>query len=121
MSEQKIQAVKLKASMVAGLAPLNEIETEYAERLINDYLSKTKADYLMLLNHEVRYFTVFDNTTMVLANYGKELIKFITDYIVPVYGGLKLVDADSTTGAIEVWCGETCFILFDYSKGVVQL
>ncbi len=122
MAEQKIQAVKLKTAMVAGLSALNEIEIEFAAKQIDTYIAEHKPQYLMMLNHEVRYFTVFDmKGSMIHLSNGKEIIAFIKECVEPVYGNLKLIDADSTQGAIEVWCGETCFILFDYSNGVVKL
>ena len=122
MSKQEIKAVKLKATMVAGLSALDEVQEEFAAKQINNYISEHKPNYLMMLNHDVRYFTVFNlKSKAVKASIGKEVIDFIRECVEPVYGQLKLVDADSTVGAIEVWCGETCFVLFDYTNGIVEL
>lgn len=122
MAEHKIQAVKLKTTMVAGLSVLDEVQVEYAARQIDEYIQKKNPKYLMMLNHDVRYFTVFDmKGSLVKTSMGKQILDFAEKYVSPVYGGLKLIDAESTMGAVEIWCGETCFILFDYTDGVVQL
>ena len=122
MSKQEIKAVKLKAPLVAGLSALDEVQEEYAAKQIDKYISERKPKYLMMMNHDIRYFTVFDlKSKSIKASMGKEIINFTRKYVEPTYGHLKLVDAESTMAAVEVWCGKTCFILFDYTNGVVEL
>lgn len=119
-----VKAVALKGAMVEGLTSFGEAEGKYAVENIAKYIELTNAKYLMLLNHENRYYTIFDVSDKdkgTIQGSAKNLFNFLVEDVAPHYGELKLVDFDSTTGAIEVWFNNNCFVLFDYSNGVVTL
>lgn len=98
--------------------PLDDYKLTCGEKVIEQYVKETNAEYYMLLNHEMRYFTLFqtgcsgDNTPI-----HKEVMALL-DY----FDNVKAITREDN--GIEIWAtfnGQLgMFLLFDYDKGVIK-
>ena len=128
MAEHPLASMSLyemNQSVVNGLPALDEDGKSRAKseffNWISNFLDESN-NYFMLLNHEVRYYTVFHNRNAKLdiENFWNELLN-IFNYV----GTIKIMEVD-TNGAWSVWADwndegvSHCFYLFPYDAGVVD-
>lgn len=112
----------MNKQVCAQLPELTESETENAKSLIASFIDfhKRNSDekYYMLLNHEVRYFTLFHDLNW---SEPKEIAEQIYEIAVDL-GKVKSVQyMDKTNSAIEIWVDDKMYLLFPYTRGVVEI
>lgn len=105
------------------LPALGEAELATADQTIADFLNWHRANYYMLLNHELRYFTLFHQESPQFRHITRENIIAILQEL----GEIKSIEKTSDEMAIECWVTMNndpedthAFILFDYDRGVVE-
>ena len=104
-----------------------EEEIEFAKIVIKNYINKTCGEFYMMLNHDLRDFTLFNFKNGVLTDVK---IKVMIDDIIECMEnrgfGLLDVGLDEVGLAVEIWVKnrETeavyMFLLFPYDLGVIQ-
>lgn len=102
---------------------------EQAMQQIHDYLYVNRSNYYLLLNNENHYYTIFtfkDSCNEEWSHNDTEL-KAMTAEILDIareLGSIKDIVVNDN-GAIEFWIeynDDVCmFVLFDYSKGVIEV
>lgn len=105
------------------LPAFDEAELTAADQTIADFLNWHRANYYMLLNHELRYFTLFHQESQQFRHITRENILAILQEL----GEIKSIEKTSDEMAIECWVTMNndpedthAFILFDYDRGVVE-
>lgn len=69
----------------------------------------------MLLNHQLRYFTLFNNITN--SDFTEEIFEIAQEL-----GEIKAVlYSDEEKSAIEFWIDNNMYLFFPYTKGVVEV
>lgn len=108
-------------SVCAQLPELTESELFNSKQLVKNYLVNQLAkdeDYFMLLNHEIRYFTLFHNCC---GSTEEEITEEVFE-IVSELGPIKTVQySDSEGNAVEFWIGDKIYLFFPYTRGVVEV
>lgn len=112
----KLTIYDLNKEISEQLPPLTEIELTNSKNLVKSFLKNHNEEkYFMLLNHELRYFTLFNNITN--SDFTKEVFEIIQDL-----GQIKTVKyGDDEGNAVEFWIDDNMYLLFPYSKGVVEV
>jgi hypothetical protein len=109
-----------------GQFPILE-DTDGAKKIIKDFVKKQLSQYYMLLNHENRYFTLFNfigyqTTSSKVSSMANDVIECMENQGF----GILDVNLDPTESAIEVWVKhrETeavhMYLLFPYDFGVIE-
>lgn len=124
-----ISLYELNKQIVCTLPPLGEPEFEKAEIEIADWLNQNIDSYYMLLSNEINYYTVFhinvDSEAVVdMRVVAREILSIIKEFECPIF----TIEVD-TNGVICVWAKwfeeedkyATCFYLFPYGRGVVEI
>lgn len=112
-----------------GQLPYLETEEELdgAKTIIKNYINKTCNEFYMMLNHDLRDFTLFNFRNGLLNN--TKIQVMANDIIECMQNrgfGLLDVNLDEAETAIEIWVKnkETeavfMFLLFPYDMGVIQ-
>lgn len=126
-----ISLYELNKQIVCTLPPYGDDEYARAETAIAEWLEQNPDMYYMLLSNEINYYTVFHLKspefyvgTPDWHIVAKEVISLIKEFEVPVFA----IEVD-TNGVISVWAKwfeeeekyATCFYLFPYGRGVVEV
>lgn len=105
------------------LPPLSETDLAAADQTIADFLNWHRANYYMLLNHELRYFTLFHQESAQFRHITRDNILAILQEL----GEIKSIEKTSDEMALECWVtlnndpeDTHAFVLFDYDRGVVE-
>lgn len=105
------------------LPPLNDTELAVADQTIIDFLNWHRANYYMLLNHELKYFTLFHQESPQFRHVTRDNILAILQEL----GEIKSIEKTSDEMALECWVtfnndpeDTHAFVLFDYDRGVVE-
>ena len=105
------------------LTPLSEADLDAANKTIADFLNWHRANYYMLLNHELRYFTLFHQESPQFRHITRDNILAILQEL----GEIKSIEKTSDEMALECWVtlnndpeDTHAFVLFDYDRGVVE-
>lgn len=111
--------------IIKKLPSFTKAEIEDVKKDLTDYLAeRTHIDHLMLLSNEIRYFTIFKREVIALkTNKGRadELFNFLTkDVFLKTLGELKVLKRTGE-GEIEIWIGETPFVLFEADSFFVPI
>lgn len=106
----------------AGLPSLSsEKELKDARNYIKNYLKENPSIYYLMLNNDKRYYTLY---TFVDGYKFDEMAKEILEIALEL-GEIKSIEKNENTGVLEFWImyEEEChmFVLFDYSRGVVEV
>ena len=117
-----------KANM--GKLPVLETEEQFngAKKVITDFLQKDEfAFYYMLLNHENRYFTVFEFTRDIKSDGRRDrMAQDVLECMFNCDFGIIDICPDESGNALEVWVKnldtETAYmyLLFPYDFGVIK-
>ena len=96
---------------------LDDFGISEGKALIRSYVKKTKAKYYMLLNNELKYYTVF-----AIDDEGSNKIDLEVISTLKEFDNIKDIKEDNDS--IEIWAtlnGELgYFLFFDYDKGVIK-
>ena len=111
-------------SIVKDLPPFTQEEFKMVrEDLIKYFEERPKVKNFMLLSNELRYYTIFSKTTAITTARGvaDKILTFLqNDSFLSELGELKVL---KRTGKdeIEIWIGETPFLLFDADSFFVEI
>ena len=104
-----------------------EEEIENVKTLLRNYINKTCSEFYMLLNHDVRDFTLFNFKNGILTDIK---IHTMANDIIECFEnrayGLLDVELDEAGLAVEIWVKDRAteevymFLLFPYDSGVIQ-
>lgn len=111
---------ELNQAAYNSLPELKDDALKEAEAKLCEYLSNNEANYYMMLNHDLRYFTIF--------TYGK-------DKPVPDWMASSMIDIAQSLGTLksieiapnmaEFWitssAGCNMYAVFPYDKGVIEI
>lgn len=106
----------------AGLISMSKESIQNAKnKILKNFLFKHMNEFYMLLNNDIRYYTIFQYENQICVD---DMADEIID-IVTALGEVKEITLDETGDAIEFWVmyeGEChMFLLFDYTRGVVKV
>lgn len=112
-----INLMELNSMLITQMPELES--TEKGEKEILNYVNTTRVNYYMLLNNELRYYTVFHKNKKTNApSIEKEVIECAKEL-----GAIKSIGPNED-GVIEIWIteGDKSYPLyfFDYEKGVIE-
>jgi hypothetical protein len=116
----KISLMELNSILVSQLPPLTDEQIEEAKALIKGYTDSEYGTYFMLLNNDLRYYTVFLTKTAFLDD-----LKVIEDEVIACLHDLGVIKSISINddGVVECWVTiddkSYPLFLFDYTKGVI--
>ena len=111
-------------SIVKDLPPFTQEEFKMVrEDLIKYFEERPKVKNFMLLSNELRYYTIFSRTTAITTARGAadRVLTFLqNDSFLSELGELKVL---KRTGEdeIEIWIGETPFVLFNADSFFVAI
>lgn len=106
-----------------SLPTLNELELYSYQQKVLKFINDKKAKYFMLLNHDIRYFTLFSHINEDIDN--KYVAKEVMD-IARSLGDIKSIEVSDDENSIEFWIvdytGEcNLYIFFNYDQGVIEI
>lgn len=119
-----IEKFEQERSIVKDLPPFTQEEFKMVrEDLIKYFEERPKVKNFMLLSNELRYYTIFSKTTAITTARGvaDKILTFLqNDSFLSELGELKVL---KRTGKdeIEIWIGETPFLLFDADSFFVEI
>lgn len=113
----------------AGYDSLPDMENkdiiEKLQSLLSDYLEANQLTYLMLLNNDKHYYTVFNVRD---RNFPEYLVEEMMEIIYHIFNNkIKSIEYSEENDAIEIWGVyqddelPSMFLLFDYDWGVVTV
>jgi hypothetical protein len=111
-------------SIVKDLPPFTQEEFKMVRKDLTKYFEeRSKVKNFMLLSNELRYYTIFSRTTAITtaAEAADKVLTFLqNDSFLTKLGELKVL---KRTGEdeIEIWIGETPFLLFDADSFFVEI
>lgn len=99
-----------------NLPKMTKAEIEQSKEVFKQLIEENPGTYYMLLNHDIRYFTLFVKSEKTsLDNFINEIYS-----ILKPLGTLKSIELNKYK-AIEIWIDNHCFLFFNYDKGVVEV
>ena len=110
--------------IIKNLPPFTKEELEMVREDMTKYFEeRPKVKNFMLLSNELRYYTIFSRTTAITTARGvaDRVLAFLqNDSFLTELGELKVL---KRTGEdeIEIWIGETPFLLFDADSFFVEI
>ena len=124
MADIALKKFEQERSIVKDLPPFTQEEFKMVrEDLIKYFEERPKVKNFMLLSNELRYYTIFSKTTAITTARGvaDKILTFLqNDSFLSELGELKVL---KRTGKdeIEIWIGETPFLLFDADSFFVEI
>jgi len=121
LPELTVDMYSLNKSLYTSATPLSPTKIrEGFEKIQRTYNAAKESTYYMLLNNELRYYTLFHKSTDSIEPFGD-----VVKECVEGFGIIKDV-ASVENNAFEIWVttekNETyCFMLFDYTAGVIEV
>ena len=124
MADIALKKFEQERSIVKDLPPFTQEEFEMVREDITKYFEeRPKVKNFMLLSNELRYYTIFSRTTAITTakEAADKILTFLqNDSFLSELGELKVL---KRTGKdeIEIWIGETPFLLFDADSFFVEI
>lgn len=121
LPELTVDMYSLNKSLYINATPLSPTKIrEGFEKIQRTYNTMKESTYFMLLNNEIRYYTLFHKSANSNESFGD-----VVKECVEGFGTIKDV-ASVENNAFEIWVtdekNETyCFMLFDYTAGVIEV
>ena len=121
LPELTVDMYSLNKSLYTNATPLSPTKIrEGFEKIQRTYNSMKESTYFMLLNNEIRYYTLFHKSADSVEPFGD-----VVKECVEGFGTIKDI-ASVENNAFEIWVtdekNEThCFMLFDYTAGVIEV
>lgn len=112
---------EMNQQMYSSLPELKNKALKEAKNKLYKYLSAKKDKYFMMLNNDIRYFTVFTYKNDVQVSY--DMVSIIVD-IAQSLGTLKAIEIEDNMA--EFWItgkDNVCrmYALFPYDEGVIEV
>ena len=102
-------------------------ELRRVKQTIKSFVEEKASTYFMLLNHELRYFTLFNFKNGLLTDIKENaMAKDVIECVESMELGLIDIFPDDGNGALEIWAKDTeediahMFLLFPYNEGVLE-
>lgn len=110
----------LNKQIIAQLPNLTDQEIEEKKTILREFKKVREAQFYMLLNNEIRYYTLFEINDAFLNTYPFE--QEVVNCLLSL-GSIKAIDLNSD-GVIEAWvdnvdAGIIVLYLFPYDEGVI--
>lgn len=124
MKDITLKKFEQERNIIKDLPPFTQEEFEMVrEDLIKYFEERPKVKNFMLLSNELRYYTIFSKTTAITTAVGAtdRVLTFLrNDSFLTGLGELKVL---KRTGEdeIEIWIGETPFVLFNADSFFVTI
>ena len=124
MKDITLKKFEQERNIIKDLPPFTQEEFEMVrEDLIKYFEERPKVKNFMLLSNELRYYTIFSKTTAITTAVGAadRVLTFLrNDSFLTELGELKVL---KRTGEdeIEIWIGETPFVLFNADSFFVAI
>jgi hypothetical protein len=124
MADITLKKFEQERNIVRDLPPFTQEEFEMVrDDLIKYFEERPKVKNFMLLSNELRYYTIFSRTTAITTarEAADRVLTFLqNDSFLTELGELKVL---KRTGEdeIEIWIGETPFLLFDADSFFVEI
>lgn len=124
MEDLTLKKFEQERNIIKDLPPFTQEEFEMVrEDLIKYFEERPKVKNFMLLSNELRYYTIFSKTTAITTAVGAadRVLTFLrNDRFLTELGELKVL---KRTGEdeIEIWIGETPFVLFNADSFFVTI
>lgn len=122
MKDITLKKFEQERDIVKNLPSFTQEEFEMVrDDLIKYFEERPKAKNFMLLSNELRYYTIFSKTTAIAAWAADRVLTFLrNDSFLTKLGELKVL---KRTGEdeIEIWIGETPFVLFNADSFFVAM
>lgn len=119
--EITVDMYSLNKNFYINATPLSPTKTrEGFEKIQRVYNAAKESTYYMLLNNEIKYYTLFHKTANSAENFGD-----VVKECVEGFGIIKdIVQMENNT--FEIWVTNEekatyCFMLFDYTAGVIEV
>ena len=110
--------------IIKNLPPFTEEELKMVrEDMIKYFEERPKVKNFMLLSNELRYYTIFSRTTAITTarEAADRVLTFLqSDSFLTELGELKVLKRTGND-EIEIWIGETPFLLFDADSFFVEI
>lgn len=127
MKEEKVLATmtlhEQTKEIVKDLPPFTKAEWEEIRSDLSSFVFGSPGKVFMLLSNEIRYYTLFEVETRMITQWGiaDRIIKFIReDEFLKTLGTVKVFKRTGN-GEMEIWIGETHFLLFEADSFFVKI
>ena len=124
MQNKKMKKFEQDKSIIAQFPAFTKEEIkEVKEDVKNYFRERPKVKYFMLLSNELNYYTIFSKETVISTPVGhaEKLVNFLLeDDFLKTLGDLKVLKRTGND-ELEIWIGETPFLLFDADSFFVVL
>lgn len=114
---------ELNQANYGKLPALDEVDLIVADQTFADFFNYHRANYYMLLNHELHYFTLFHQESPQFRHITRENVLAILQQL----GEIKSIEKTDDKMGVECWVTMNndpedthMFLLFDYDRGVVE-
>ena len=122
-AQVEMKIIDMNAQLIAQLPALTHEELCDKMDDIIDFSDRTHGRYFMLLNNDLRYYTIFTKrrANEIGDDYGN-IAEAVVDCLFAVGDKIKAIDV--IDDHIEIWVQHedrepNCFVFFDYTDGVV--
>lgn len=120
LAQASISLYDINKQAKKDLPDLNDTDLDLGEKNILDFATKNPSQYYMLLNNEMKYYTVFETGCEDGdATFVQEVMNLLK-----YFDNVKSIELVNDDTAVEIWAtlnGELgAFYLFDYNKGVIR-
>ena len=124
MEDIKMKKFEQDKSIVSQFPPFTREEIQEVKKDVTEYFrERPKVKYFMLLSNELKYYTIFEKGTALSTPVGhaEKFVSFLVDDdFLNTLGELKVLKRTGDD-ELEIWIGETPFLLFDADSFFVQL
>lgn len=113
----------MNKQIIAQLSDLTDEEIQEKRKVIEDYVSAQKAEYYMMLCHDIKYFTLLHPSLE--TNSEKVSFEVIECLGYDVADSIKSIELTEDKSAIEIWFTQDdqlyVMYLFNYDNGVIHI
>lgn len=124
MSEVKMKMHEQTASICKNLKPFTKEEMKLNLKDLTQYLHEnSQTKYFMLLSNKINYYTIFVKSNNLLQNehMAKTILDFLNnDSFLNELGEMKVFKR-TDGNEIEIWLGETYFLLFPADSFFIEM
>ncbi len=115
-----LQQYEMNKLVISQLPLLSKEQIAEGQSLLEEYFNNNpKTKYFMMLNHDIRSYTVFVRSPIMQETLAEGVIS-----IGEQYGKIWSINYNSDKTAVEIWLKRNdspiMFLLFDYDWGIVQ-
>lgn len=108
---------EINQSAYSNVPPMKE---ENILTVVHEYILSNPSTYYMMLNHDIHYFTVFNNTRRSIQRISEAIVKIAMEL-----GEVVDVINNTDNHMLEIWIRKDnkalMFGTFNYERGVVEV